>query len=249
MSNQQDKIQQIADTLAQDLVDDKTDPNEVASALIVLRECGDGAYFFRFLDTVVKDGRAVVRSGRTLDYYRSIRSACNTHLKPYQNKPQVMAEILGWAVRLMRYYRVEKWQTQSSSRMTVTPTRQQQPPSSSAPVPPPMSSPLEKPSALPPEPELDKPASEADIKKGMYVQGQVKKVEDTRVVVDIMGKEATLLHANIVPDKYRQRPDIYFKPGAFVKVWVLGRNKKERLQVTMKRPQHCAQGAEQKSRR
>ena len=63
--------------------------------------------FYDYLDTIVAEGRAVVRSGRTLGYYRAIREACYKHLKPYQDDPETMAWILGWAARLMRYYAVE----------------------------------------------------------------------------------------------------------------------------------------------
>jgi len=89
------------------LVRQQVDPNEVASCLTTLRRPDmDGPRFFKFLDTVVRDGRAVVRSGRTLDYYRAIEDACDYYLKPYQDDVETMAQILGWTVRLMRYYRV-----------------------------------------------------------------------------------------------------------------------------------------------
>lgn len=92
-----------------------TDPNEVSFALATLRQMLSeqegkreiGPQFFRFVDTVVREGRAVVRSGRTLDYYRQILEVCREHLSPYQDDPEKMAYILGWAARLMRYYAVE----------------------------------------------------------------------------------------------------------------------------------------------
>lgn len=98
---------QAADAIARDLVQRSVDPNEVTSVLATLREQKDGREFLRFLDTVVREGRAVVRSGRTLDYYRHIRDVCHEHLMPFQEHPKEMAKVLGWAIRLMRYYRVE----------------------------------------------------------------------------------------------------------------------------------------------
>jgi CspA family cold shock protein len=95
-----------ADAIARDLAQRHVDPNEVASALATLRDMNEGGQFFRFLDTVVQHGEAVIRSGRTLDYYRHIREVCTKYLLPYQGEPKKMAYILGWAVRLMRYYRV-----------------------------------------------------------------------------------------------------------------------------------------------
>jgi cold shock CspA family protein len=85
----------------------RTDVNELAKCVGFLRDNPDGALFFEYLDTVIAEGRAVVRSGRTLDYYRAIRDACRQHLTPYKDNPQAMANILGWAARLMRYYAVE----------------------------------------------------------------------------------------------------------------------------------------------
>jgi cold shock CspA family protein len=89
-----------------------TDANEVTSCVGYLRDLArderEGSRFFDYLDTVIKDGRAVVRSGRTLGYYKNIRYACRHHLVPYKDDPEKMAQILGWATRLMRYYAVEE---------------------------------------------------------------------------------------------------------------------------------------------
>jgi len=100
-------IFQTARVMAQAWVRRGTDPNEVAKSLRYLTEHPHGQLFFRYLNTVVQEGRAVVRSGRSLDYYRQIEEVCREHLTPYLEEPQEMAQILGWAVRLMRYYRVE----------------------------------------------------------------------------------------------------------------------------------------------
>jgi CspA family cold shock protein len=109
-----------AGAVARVLIQRSVDPNEVASTLATLRELESGPQFFRFLDTVVQEGQAVVRSGRTLDYYRHIRDVCREHLMPFQDEPKKMAYILGWAVRLMRYYRVEGQPTKK-----ITPARKQ----------------------------------------------------------------------------------------------------------------------------
>jgi CspA family cold shock protein len=111
---------EIADAVARVLVQRSVDPNEVASALATLREQDNGRQFFRFLDMVVQEGQAVVRSGRTMDYYSHIRDVCREHLTPFQDEPRKMAYILGWAVRLMRYYRAEVQSTKD-----VAPSRRQ----------------------------------------------------------------------------------------------------------------------------
>jgi len=96
----------LADKMARKLLN-RADVNELAKCLRFLLDNPDGPLFFDYLDAVVADGRAVVRSGRTLDYYRAIRDACRQHLTPYEDDPDAMAQILGWAARLMRYYAVE----------------------------------------------------------------------------------------------------------------------------------------------
>lgn len=112
----------VADTVAREL-HGKTDVNELAKCVGFLRDNPDGPLFFEYLDTVIAEGRAVVRSGRTLDYYRAIRDACRQHLTPYRDDPETMAWILGWAARLMRYYAVED----KLGRETRPPRRQPRP--------------------------------------------------------------------------------------------------------------------------
>jgi len=124
------RYQNVSDVMAQALVSRKVDPNEVSSALATLRGLEDGRQFFRFLDTVVREGRAVVRSGQTLDYYRQILDVCREHLTPYQDKPKEMVYILGWAVRLMRYYRMEGLQVEKPLHPRSRPEKPSQVPAS-----------------------------------------------------------------------------------------------------------------------
>jgi CspA family cold shock protein len=95
----------IADAIAREL-SGRTDVNELAKCVGFIRDNLDKALFFEYLDTIIHEGQSVVRSGRTLDYYRAIRQASHQHLASCDD-PQTIAEILGWAVRLMRYYAVE----------------------------------------------------------------------------------------------------------------------------------------------
>jgi cold shock CspA family protein len=97
----------VADSIARELDKERTDVNELSKCAGFLRDNPDGPLFFEYLDTVIAEGRAVVRSGRTLDYYCAIRDACRRYLTPYRGDPDTMAWILGWAARLMRYYAVE----------------------------------------------------------------------------------------------------------------------------------------------
>lgn len=94
-----------ANKMAQQLVRDDTDPNEVSKALEYLVANKDRGKFFNLLRTIEENGFVVIRSNRTIGYYRNILRTCEQYLKDYQD-PGKMSLILGWAVRLMRYYLV-----------------------------------------------------------------------------------------------------------------------------------------------
>lgn len=100
---------QTAHVMAQALVKQETDVNELGKAIAYLRASVDkpesGPRFFKYLGTLVRHGKEIGHSGRTLDYYRSIDEVCNAYLKPEQSDPKRMLLILGWTSRLMRYYK------------------------------------------------------------------------------------------------------------------------------------------------
>jgi CRISPR-associated protein (TIGR03986 family) len=85
--------------------------------------------------------------------------------------------------------------------------------------------------------ELNHPASIAEVVDGMYLEGEVVRIESGRIVVDILGEEASLPLQNIVPPS-RDSYDLEerFPPEKLIKVIVRGRNKQGRLQLTMRRP-------------
>jgi hypothetical protein len=74
------------------------------------------------LDTMVRDGRHLARSGRTIDYYRDMRDVCATHLQAYKqatgDRAWELARILAWAVRLMRYYATDEGRAEVSARQS-----------------------------------------------------------------------------------------------------------------------------------
>lgn len=97
----------VANRMAGALNRQQVDPNEVSSCLATLRQPGmNGPRFFQFLGATVKNQDVVKRSGRTPQFYLAIEDACQTYLTPYRDDVETMAHILGWTVRLMRYYRV-----------------------------------------------------------------------------------------------------------------------------------------------
>jgi CRISPR-associated protein (TIGR03986 family) len=119
----------------------------------------------------------------------------------------------------------DRQQTDQPIRQTVLPPIKQPDKVVQAPPPP------------PPEPELSHPTTEAEVETGMYLEGQVIRVEASRVVVDIgVGAEASLPKEKVVPavrDEYDL--EVRFRPGKRIKVFVSGRNRKGRIQLTMQR--------------
>lgn len=110
-----------ANTIARKLVERDCDPNEVHKAFVYLRTRRDSQKFFHLLQRLVKNGGFLVRSRRTIDYYKAMLEVCQQHLTKYRADVKTMSEVLGWAVRLMRFYMAD--QTQSDSRAR----KQQQP--------------------------------------------------------------------------------------------------------------------------
>ena len=106
---------ELADAVARELVSRETDVNEVQKVATHARVQAErqaervGEDFFALLETMVRDGRYLVRSGRTLDYYRDLRDVCGRHLREFKRTtPESGWELVGilfWAARLMRYYK------------------------------------------------------------------------------------------------------------------------------------------------
>lgn len=101
----------IAHAIAQTLVKEQTDVNELGKAIAYLRNAVNqnqvdaNSRFFKYLKTLVGNGRQIGHSGKTTDYYRSIDKACSDCLKGFQGDASTLLKILGWASRLMRYYK------------------------------------------------------------------------------------------------------------------------------------------------
>jgi hypothetical protein len=116
----------LAESIALELAGRDTDVNEVQKVVTHARVQAErnperaGADFFTLLETMVRDGRYLVRSGRTLDYYRSLSDVCARHLREFRKTtPESAWElvgILGWAARLMRYYNTPEGKTELTSK-------------------------------------------------------------------------------------------------------------------------------------
>ena len=100
---------QAAHAIAIELVKSETDVNELGKAIAYLRAAVSkpdaGSKFFKYIKTLVSNGKQIGHSGKTLDYYRSIENACDRFLRDYQADGLAMLQVLGWTSRLMRYYK------------------------------------------------------------------------------------------------------------------------------------------------
>lgn len=108
---------EVAALLAADLAGAQVDPSEVQKTLAFLRSRqGDGKALFTYLDAVLVGGSAVIRSGRTVGYYRDISAACRRHLRPLQDDYEKMLQTFAWSARLLRYYRAVPWAAEAKAR-------------------------------------------------------------------------------------------------------------------------------------
>jgi hypothetical protein len=91
--------------LASDLAGSGIDHNTASRALAYLRAEQSGTKLFDYLRAINQHSDVVRASNQTPRYYTDLLAACERHLRPLQHDPRTMAQILGWAIRLLRYYR------------------------------------------------------------------------------------------------------------------------------------------------
>lgn len=100
---------QVADAIARQLVLDDADANELRKTIAYLRAYSDredaGKKFFNYLNTLARNGNRIGHSKKTQGYLESIAQTCQQYLETYKSDVPVMLQILGWAARLMQYYK------------------------------------------------------------------------------------------------------------------------------------------------
>ena len=103
-----DKQWEIAHAIAQTLVQEHTDANEVSKAVAYLRTVIDQndatSRFLTYLKTLVRDGKMIGHSKKTSEYYSSIETICSQYFKSNSDASTIL-QILGWVSRLMKYYK------------------------------------------------------------------------------------------------------------------------------------------------
>ena len=116
----------IAHDIAFDLVDWGTDPNELGKVIAFMRRHrGESDAKNRLLTLVQRlanTRNALIRSRQTQRFYRNIQKACQTHLREISDTSEILT-ILGWSLRLMRYYRVEPERAAEEQRRPQAPSQ------------------------------------------------------------------------------------------------------------------------------
>lgn len=99
----------LAHAIARQMVLDKTDPNEFRKTISYLRAYRDrpdaGKKYFDYLNALARKGNSIGHSKRTQGYLKSIAAICQDHLENYIDDVDTMLQLLGWAARLMQYYK------------------------------------------------------------------------------------------------------------------------------------------------
>jgi len=103
------------------------------------------SFFFKYLNFLVGYGKEVGHSNQTHRYYRAIKNACNQYLDETEMNPSIMLQILGWAVRLIGYYKQETPMVETAATKNIT----------------------EKPKRKPEQPRKNIPGSDADGNSGI----------------------------------------------------------------------------------
>ena len=106
----EEKQWSIAHDIAFDLVDRGTDPNELGKVIAFVRQNKAESDIKDRLTSLVQrlsnTRNALIRSRQTQRFYRNIQESFEEHLHDIEDTTELLL-ILGWSLRLMRYYRIE----------------------------------------------------------------------------------------------------------------------------------------------
>lgn len=196
---------QLAHAIAERLVRANTDHNELSKASAYLNQTRDAKAFFTWLDWMAtpRVSEKLARSRQTPEYYRQIRDACQS-LRQI-DKVEEMAQILGWAVRLMRYMPYAR--PISAQELDASLAGKQ----SASPF-----APRAEDSATPPRTRLNI----SDLRPGMQLNGTVKRTTNFGAFVDVGVGSDGLVHISKLKQGYVSSVADVVKDGQQVMVWV-----------------------------
>jgi hypothetical protein len=84
----------------------KTEFKKVISYLYSIIEQTDAvSHFFKYLNKLTRYGQQIGHSQKTSKYYRIIEETCRLNLQDIQHDAKTALLILGWAARLLSYYK------------------------------------------------------------------------------------------------------------------------------------------------
>ncbi|GIV99559.1 MAG: hypothetical protein KatS3mg058_0963 [Roseiflexus sp.] len=231
-----------ASAMALDLCAARVDPNEAQKALTYLRAQKDSKAYFAYLQAIVKNGRAVIRSNRTIEYYSNLLTASQQHLRDLS--PHDMALTLGWTIRLLRYYNAVPEEERQPLDVVHVPTPSSDPLPSPAPSRPPSATqsaparpspslaqpaarPPSAPSPAPPAAQTAPPAPPASIPlPGEVFSGEVLEVDEDAVAVKVKNfnpkRVIGVIRAEMIPDRNTAR----YSAGNTARVEVVAVQKK-----------------------
>ena len=125
-----EKQWEIAHDIAFDLVDWGTDPNELGKVIAFIRrhqsESDAKSRLMVLIQRLTNTRNALIRSRQTQRFYRNIQEACEKHLRDISDTDEILT-VLGWSLRLMRYYRVEPERAAEAQRRPQAPRQTAEP--------------------------------------------------------------------------------------------------------------------------
>ena len=203
-----EKQWEIAHNLASDLINYDADPNEFGKVLAFMRKYKkvDDAKdrFMLLLQRLTNSNNAPIRSGKTQRYYQDIQKSCKKHLGSISDVSELIF-ILGWCMRLMRYYKVEPKRATEEQRRPQAPVKAPKIPLTQTPQPP-------------------KVTKEPKIKVGDRVSATILKKAGSKVTVRLQTDENQELvferpyYPGLVGAKIKLRVQGVNKDGEVIKV-------------------------------
>jgi len=191
--------------MAQDLVRNKVEPGDVIELQGYLRkqqkEGGVESLFAHLQE-----------NGETSP--NPLAEACEAHLRPFENDPNAMLDILGWGIGFMRYYRGEGDRPQPSRRPSQA--RRRRPPRQSR-----------KPREV--------TVSMNSLQPGQALQGTVRRIMPYGAFVSVGAERDGLVHISEMAEGFTGDPAEAVNLNDTIEVWVKSVDlKKQRISLTMK---------------
>jgi len=209
-----------AKEMAQELVRQRVEPDEVGNLLSYLRDNSEagGEAFLAYLAEPNAEGGSRVSE--------ALKQACETHLRGLTGDMDAMKDVLGWGAGFMRYYRGEGNRPEPNRRPS-QPRRRSAPPAGG-------------PGAGSAGPRRPREAVEVtapmeSLQLGQMLQGTVRRVMPYGVFVAVGSERDGLVHVSELRDGFVGDPSQVVNVNDTVEVWVKSIDlEQKRISLTMK---------------